>query len=142
MKKQLLTLGILGMLMSFNGNLSAQESVAKRVTNEDGSTSLVVFKPNHKLSSAVAATIFKEVLNLSSDQEFRHLKTENDFTGKFTDEKYQLYYKNIKVEGGIYNLHYKAGNLVSMNGEIYGDNTTLTQPQISAAEAFEIAVNK
>ena len=141
MKKQLLTLGILGMLMSFNGNLSAQESVAKRVTNEDGSTSLVVFKPNHKLSSAAAATIFKEVLNLSSDQEFRHLKTENDFTGKFTDEKYQLYYKNIKVEGGIYNLHYKAGNLVSMNGEIYGDNTTLTQPQISAAEAFEIAVN-
>ena len=122
MKKQLLTLGILGMLLSFGQNVSAQDYIEKKITNPDGQVNLVVFKANSGLNAASANNLFKDVLKLTSNEELKLIKTEKDFTGKFTDEKYQLFYKNIKVEGGVYNLHYKNGNLVSMNGEIYQDN--------------------
>lgn len=140
MKKQLLTLGILGLLTGFTQNISAQQFIEKQITNPNGNVSFVVFKANSGLNSASASSLFKDVLKLNSNQDLRLIKKETDFTGKFSDEKYQLFFKNIKVEGAVYNLHYRNGSLMSMNGEIYGGDALPTRPEISSSDAFNRAV--
>lgn len=140
MKKQLFTFGILGMVLGFAGSISAQEFVEKKITSENGGVSLVVFKANSGMNAGSAQNLFRDILKLNSDQRLTLFKTATDFTGKFVDEKYQLYLKNIKVDGGIYNLHYENGNLSSMNGQVFYDETTPSAPEISAAAAFDAAV--
>ena len=79
-------------------------------------------------------------MNLQPTEELRLIKSEKDFTGKFTDDRYQLYQNNIKVEGGVYILHYQGGKLISMNGEIFRDGKASSNPGISADAAFLSAV--
>jgi len=140
MKKQLLSLGIVAILAGFSTNVLAQDYVEKKITDNNGNVSLVVFKSNSSFTSSPASNIFKDVLHLSSNDEMKLVKSETDFTGKFVDEKYQLFHKNIKVEGGVYQLHYKDGKLSSMNGEVFLNDDTNSKPSISAASAFDIAV--
>ena len=140
MKKQLLTLGILGILLSFTETVSAQEFVKQKITNDNGGISLVVFKDNSNLNAASVKSIFQDILKLSPTEELRLVKSEKDFTGKFTDEKYQMYQNNLKVEGAVYNLHFQNGKLSSMNGEIFQDNRASVQPGISSEMAFQQAV--
>jgi len=140
MKKQLLSLGIVAIIAGFSTNAFAQDYVEKKITDTNGNVSLVIFKNNSTLTSSSTANIFKEILNLSSNDELKLVKSETDFTGKFVDEKYQLFHKNIKVEAGVYNLHYKNGKLSSMNGEIFRNENTASNPSVSASSAFDIAV--
>lgn len=138
MKKQLLTLSILGMLVSFTDSVSAQQLVKQKITNENGGISLIVFNENSSLNEGSANGIFKDILQLKPTEELRLFKS--DTSGKFTDVKYQLYQNNIKVEGGVYILHYQNGKLISMNGEIFQDEKTIAAPGISAGSAFQKAV--
>ncbi len=142
MKKQLFCIGILGLLSGISNSVFAQQYVEKKIQRDNGSISLVTFKENSGVASLPAKQIFNEVLHLAPDFEFKISKSSLDFSGKFTDEKYQLYYKGIPVEGGVYNLHYKQGKLVSMNGEIFDNASEFTTPKISSTEAFNAAVNK
>lgn len=140
MKKQLLTLSILGILISFTDSVSAQQVVKQKIINENGGISLVIFDETSSLNEGSVSGIFKDILHLKPSEELRLLKSEKDSTGKFTDVKYQLYQNNIKVEGGIYILHYQNGKLISMNGEIFQDDRTITIPGISAASALQKAI--
>lgn len=140
MKKQLLTLSILGMLVNFTDSVSAQQLVKQKITNENGGISMVVFDESSSLNEGSVAEIFKDILQLKPSEELRLLKSERDHTGKFTDVRYQLYQNNIKVEGGVYILHYQNGKLISMNGEIFQDDRSVNNPSISANVAFQKAV--
>lgn len=140
MKKQLLTLGLLGILTNFSALAHAQDFVQKKITNENGGISLVVFKENSGLNNEKANNLFKDILKLKPNEELRLVKTELDSSSKMSDEKYQLYTNNIKVEGGVYYLHYKNGKLISMNGEIFQDKNSVLRPEISAVTAFNSAV--
>ena len=140
MKKKLLTLGIVGLLAGFSGTVSAQDSVEKKITDDNGNISLVVFKKTSNYNASSANQLFKDLLKLSSNDELKLVKSEMDFSGKFLDEKYQLLHKGIKVEGGVYNLHYQNQSLRSMNGEIFQDDTAESSPRISSSNAFNIAV--
>lgn len=140
MKKQLLKLSLFGILMGFSGTIAAQDFVDKKITNENGSISLVVFKANSGMDNASAADIFNQILKLKPKEELRLLKSETDFTGNFVDKKYQFFLNNIKVDGALYNIHYKNGKLSSMNGEIFRVDSTPTRAEISATTAFNEAV--
>lgn len=139
MKKILLSTGFLGFALCFNA-VGAQNFVQKKISNENGGISLVIFKENSGLTSASTKTLFTDVLKLQPTEELRLLKSEKDFTGKFTDDRYQLYQNNIKVEGGVYILHYQNGKLISMNGELFQDGKASSIPGISAGVAFLSAV--
>ena len=76
--------------------VSAQDFVEKKISNENGGISLVVFKENSGLTSASTKTLFQDILKLRPTEELRLIKSEKDFTGKFTDDRYQLYQNNIK----------------------------------------------
>jgi len=140
MKKQLLALSLVGILAGFAETASAQEFIQKKITDNNGNVNLVVFKENSNIEAASVSTLFKDLLKLSANDELRLVKSEKDFTAKFVDEKYQLYHQGIKVEGGVYHLHYQNGILKSMNGEVFLDNSVNTKANISSSTAFNIAV--
>lgn len=139
MKKELLRIGILCGLAGFGFSANAQEYIDKKITEKNGNISLVTFKSNANLKSASKADLFKDILKLPAGAELKLTKSEKDATGNFLDEKYQLYYQNVKVEFGIYNLHYKNENLTSMNGEIFSNSNANTSPKISAQSALDKA---
>lgn len=139
MRKQLLAVSILGMLLGFSATAYGQDFIERKITDENGKISMIIFKDQAAFSPASSGKLFQDLLKLSPNQDFKLLKTESDQTLGFTDEKYQLFVNGLKVEGGVYNLHYKNGKLKSMNGEVFHGDASKT-PRISAADAFLKAV--
>lgn len=140
MKRELLRIGILCGLAGFGFSANAQEYVEKKITEKNGNISLVTFKSNANLKSASKVDLFKDILKLPPGTELKLTKSEKDATGKFVDEKYQLFHNNVKVESGIYNLHYRNENLISMNGEIFNTSLISTSAKISSQSALDKAV--
>ena len=140
MKKQLLCLGMLGLFLASTNHFSAQNYIDKKVNGDYGNLSLVTFKNNSSLTSASANTLFADILKLQPNVELR--LSEKLADGKFSDEKYKMFYQNIPVEFGGYNLHYKEGKLTSMNGELFPTENTETVPNIGSAEAFQTALRR
>lgn len=138
MKKQLLCIGILGLLLGTTNDLVAQSYINKKIKDNNGNLSLITFNHNSNLTSSSANSLFTDVLKLAPKVELR-LK-QNLADGKFSDEKYQMYFNNIPVEFGGCNLHYKEGKLTSMNGEVFSTENARTNPQLSASDAFQKAL--
>lgn len=139
MRKNLFLLGLIG-FTSIGNSLSAQEYINKKVTDNRGSVNFVTFKENSSLSSLSIPNLFKEVLNLSPNTELRKSKVVDANVKNLSTEKYQMYYHNIKVEFGTYNLHYKNGKLTSMNGEVFDTKNTDISPKISSKIALQNAI--
>lgn len=142
MKKQLLSLGLLALMIGVTVQVNAQSYVDKKTTDENGKISLVTFKNSSGINSSSINSVFQEILKLSSSDELKLAKSELDFSGKFIDEKYQQYFKGIPVHGGVYNVHYKGDKVSSINGEIFQDFNAVATPSISASQAFNNAVAK
>ena len=138
MKKQLLCIGILGLLLGSTSDFCAQNYIDKKIKDDQGNINMVTFNQNSNLSSSSANSILAEVLKLSPNVELR--LSQNLADGKFSDEKYKMFFNGIPVEFGGYNLHYKDGKLTSMNGEIFPTENAKTNPQISSADAFQKAL--
>ncbi|WDF46663.1 M4 family metallopeptidase [Chryseobacterium sp. KACC 21268] len=138
MKKQLLCIGILGLLLGSTNDFSAQSYINKKIKDEKGNLSLITFNQNSNLTSSSANSIFAEVLKLAPNVELR--LSQNLADGKFSDEKYKMFLNNIPVEFGGYNLHYKDGKLTSMNGEIFSTENTKTTPRLTSLDAFQKAI--
>ncbi|WP_300672731.1 M4 family metallopeptidase [Soonwooa sp.] len=138
MRKNLLSLGFIGVLF-LSGNLTAQNQISNKVLHENGTPSLISFAPSNNLSSLSSQNIFQEYLGLSPKTEMKLIKSEVDNTGKFKNEKYQMYFEGIPVEYGVYNLHYKNAMLTAMNGEIFKTDAVQNQASITAEQAFSKA---
>lgn len=68
-------------------------------------------------SNADAA--FKKNLEMKADDELRLIKSEKDQLD-FTHDKYQQYYKKVKVEGAVYSVHSRNNIIESYSGEYKG----------------------
>ncbi|WDF48444.1 M4 family metallopeptidase [Chryseobacterium sp. KACC 21268] len=140
MKKEILRIGLICGMLGVSISVSSQEYVDRKTVEKNGSVSLVTFKKNTGLASKSKAELFKEILQLPAEAELRLSKSEKNSSGNFLDEKYQLYHKNVIVEFGIYNLHYKNDDLTSMNGEIFTTANASVIPQISSQVALDKAI--
>ncbi|MGX9986077.1 M4 family metallopeptidase [Soonwooa purpurea] len=138
MRKNLLSLGFIGVLF-LSANLNAQNNISEKILHDNGTPSLISFSSGNGLSSVTAQNLFQQYLNLSSKTSMKLTSTEVDKSGKFKDEKYQMYFDNIPVEFGSYNLHYKNGELTSMNGEIFKTDDAQTKISITEEQAFNKA---
>ncbi|OGS71616.1 MAG: peptidase M4 [Flavobacteria bacterium RIFCSPLOWO2_12_FULL_35_11] len=84
--------------------------------------------------------LFKEQLNLKSEDNLVFAKSEEDKLG-FTHEKYQHYYKGVKVDFATPILHIKNGEIKSMSGEFYQIEDLNTTPILSENIAFQKATS-
>ncbi len=135
MRKNLLSIGFIGILF-LSTNTNAQSNISNKILHENGTPSLISFTSGNNLSSLQTQNLFQQYLNLSSKTSMKLTKTEVDKSGKFKDERFQMYFDGYPVEFGSYNLHYKNGELTSMNGEIFDTNNAQTEISISQEQAF------
>ncbi|RIY07063.1 M4 family metallopeptidase, partial [Hymenobacter rubripertinctus] len=114
--------------------------VQSKDLNDNGTPFMVQFRAEgnaYKLSEA--GTLLRDQLQLSADDQMVQTKTEADQLG-FVHEKYQQYYKGIKVEHATYSVHARQGAVQSISGQfekVRGLNTT---PSLDAAAALQRAM--
>jgi bacillolysin len=120
----------------------AQEATraAQKFLAEDGTPALVQFRPEspaYTLSQARQALI--EQLQLKSDDQMQQARTETDNLG-FVHEKYNQFYKGIKVEHAAYTLHAKQGKVESMSGQVERISGLSVTPSVDAGAALQRAL--
>ena len=107
--------------------------------NDNGTPYMVQFRAGNNLSLNNSQAILREQLQLTADDQMVQAKAEADQLG-FMHEKYQQYYKGIKVEHATYSVHARQGNVQSISGQfekVRGINTT---PSLDAKAALERAL--
>jgi bacillolysin len=89
-----------------------------------------------------ANRVVKELLNLSTHEDLKLIKSEIDNYG-FKHERYQLQYKGINVENGLILIHYERdGKLQMANGGRPISQEVDVSPKVSEGEAIEKAKQK
>ncbi len=87
------------------------------------------------------ASFIRSVLKVPADVDYQLQRVENDpVIGQL--ERYQQYYKGIKVEHGRYFLHLNGQNIVSLNGTYIDVENVNLKPTISEQEALKKALEK
>ena len=141
-KKLLLNSALIVGLTLSTFHASAQDSdkdVKKRVNDEKGKPTLIIFKENSGYKASDNRKLFKEQLKLNDRSKFKKLKSERDNAG-FKHDKFQQFYKDIKVEFATYTIHSEGEDLQSMSGEYYNIQGVDVTPKISSDVAFRKAV--
>ncbi len=134
--KKLTSLVWVGLALLWANNTQAQ--IQKLVREDNGKVKQVVFD---ETQSKTSSQLIYEFLEPSSDEEFVLLKSTEDVLG-FTHEKYQQYYKGVKVEYGTYTIHRQAGNAKSMNGEYTMIDDFDVTPALRPSQALTSAINQ
>lgn len=114
---------------------------AGKTLNENGTPYLVEFNAQTKAYSlSQADQALKEQLQLRADDQMLRTKTETDQLG-FVHEKYNQYYKGVKVEHASYTVHARQDKVASISGQferIEGLNTT---PSLNSQSALGKALS-
>jgi Zn-dependent metalloprotease len=100
----------------------------------------IKFDSSQQKSISNAKQIIKQSFKLSSNNNLIKTKSESDQIG-FTHEKYQQYYKGIKVEFATFNVHAKNSTIESMNGEFFDTSNIKVNPKLSEERGFQSALN-
>lgn len=100
-----------------------------------------LFQLQKNMGKDQVQNIFKKYFEMLPADELRKIKSETDNIG-FVHEKFQQYFKGVKVEGATYTAHSKAGILQSLSGNFVGISQLEVKPAISAAIAFARALAK
>ncbi|TGE27572.1 M4 family metallopeptidase [Hymenobacter metallicola] len=117
-----------------------KSAVLQKVLSERGTPELVAFRvdaPAYTLNDARKA--FTEQLGLRSNDQMLRSKTEIDPLG-YAHERYEQYYKGVKVEHASYTLHAKQGAVQSMSGSFEQIGELNVTPSLSASAALQAAL--
>ncbi|MFD0977174.1 M4 family metallopeptidase [Salinimicrobium gaetbulicola] len=143
MKKKLLFKSVLiaGLsLFTFQANAQdSEKDVKKRITDENGKPTLIVFKENSSFNASDYRKLFKEQLQAGDRVNFSKVKSERDNAG-YKHDKYQMFYDGVKVEFATYTIHSEGERLQSMSGEYYDLEEVDVTPKLSGSVAFRMAV--
>jgi len=126
-------------LMLFITSAGFAQKVANRQYNNSGTPVFVQMDRNESVSMNKAQDLFKSELNMKSGDELRLVSEFNDELG-YKHQKFQQFYKGIKVENGLYNVHAKEGKIEVLNGDFLSINDMPTLPGLTEKEALQIAL--
>ncbi|NLP57054.1 M4 family metallopeptidase [Lutibacter sp. B1] len=120
----------------FIGQINAQKKEPKLNAKPNSLKKKIdkVYKTNQK------DLLFKEQLNLKSEDNIVFTKSKKDKLG-FTHEKHQQFYNNVKVDFATPIVHSKNGEIKSISGEFYQIENLNTKPSLSEATAFQKAIS-
>ncbi|GGF00961.1 M4 family metallopeptidase [Hymenobacter cavernae] len=132
---------LLGGLAHFSTHAQDLSRVQQKVVAEDGSPAFVHFKPGSKAYGQSEATkALTDQLQLTKDDQVLQTKAEADQLG-FVHQKFEQYYRGIKVEHSAYTVHARRGAIESISGhfaKVRGLNVT---PSLSAQAALQRALD-
>jgi Zn-dependent metalloprotease/chitodextrinase len=121
-------------------NLQAQE-VEKLYVGQNGTPSFIKFSKNKAAANLTnAQAVLKTYVFTQPNDEVKQIKVSKDKLN-ITHEKYQQYFKGIKVEYGVYTVNKRDNKIQSMNGEyVFIDNNFRTSPMLSENAARQKAL--
>lgn len=97
-------------------------------------------KEDGKSTRSQSQAIFNKHFNTGADDELVSIGVETDNLG-FVHEKFQQFYKKIKVEGAVYSVHSKNNLIQSLSGEFKGISSLNVTPSLAAAQALDKALS-
>lgn len=85
--------------------------------------------------------VLHEYLPIGKQDEMREIQVRKGMLGN-THQKYQQYYKDIKVEYGVYQIHAnQQGSVTSMSGKYYQMPSIDTSPTLTEEDALQAALS-
>ncbi|RZK27574.1 MAG: hypothetical protein EOO63_13120 [Hymenobacter sp.] len=112
--------------------------VQRKVLGSDGQPTLVEFSATGRatLSATNAAQVLRQQLPVGSQDELRAARFSADQLG-FTHQRFQQYFKGVKVEHASYSVHARQNQVQSLSGDFEAINSQLSvQPTLGAKEAL------
>ncbi|APD05971.1 neutral protease [Flavobacteriaceae bacterium UJ101] len=116
--------------------LGAQEKVETEVKPINPNFIKVSGK-NYTISQS--QNLLKESFKAQPQDEFRSFKTTRDELG-YSHEKFQQYYKGVKVEFSTYTVHSRKGQIEKANGDFKLVQNFNVKPKLTNEEAFKKAI--
>ena len=132
--------GLVILGVTFAQSQEKDQVIKQKVEGSNGRPSMIIFNESANYSPGQSKQIFKQHLKLSQQDDYKKIKSENDRVG-YVHEKYQQYYKNIKVEFGTYTVHSKKGKVESISGEFYEPGTVNLNPRLTKAQGLQAAMS-
>ena len=86
-----------------------------------------------------ADKVFKRNFEMQADDELRFERSEKDQIN-FIHDRFQQYYKKVKVEGAFYSAHSRNGVIESYSGEFKGIKNFDVTPSITAYQGLQAAI--
>ncbi|MFC2152330.1 M4 family metallopeptidase [Bacteroidota bacterium] len=115
------------------------QQVEKQTLDRNGYPTFVKFDTKVKaVSNTETKAVLSSLFNMTKNDEYKTIRSEKDQIG-YTHERFQQYYKGIKVEHGVYIVHSREGVIESLSGEYKLIKEINISPSISAEEAIEKA---
>ncbi|PLX16843.1 MAG: hypothetical protein C0597_07645, partial [Marinilabiliales bacterium] len=119
---------------------SFAQKIEKQTLDRNGHPSFVKFDTKDKsFSKTQTNAVFSSIFSMTKNDEYKSLRSEKDQIG-YTHERFQQYYKGIKVEHGIYIVHSREDAIESLSGEFKKIKDISIVPSISEKEAIDKAV--
>ena len=120
----------------------AQEGLVKmKQLGADGQPTFIAFTAEGKasLSATNGSQILRQQLKPSGDEQFRAVRFETDQLG-MSHQRFEQYYKGVKVEHASYTVHSKSNQVESINGDYEPVSSLSVQPSLSADAALQRAL--
>ncbi|QIL76264.1 M4 family metallopeptidase [Hymenobacter sp. HDW8] len=139
-KYSVATLLLLGGISSAYAQGQDLTRVKHKEVGEKGMPTLIQFRlegKSYQMSEARKA--LAEQLELTADDQFQSAKIEADPEG-FVHEKFNQYYKGIKVEHAEYTVHARQGTVETMTGNFERVQNVKTAPTINENAALQRAL--
>ena len=115
------------------------ESKIIRIDEHNKGIKYIQLKPDYFNDAKDQQTWLNKSLKFTKNHQVKILHKETDKKG-FIHSKYQIYFKNIPIEGGVYTVHSINGRIHSANGEyIQGQDISVTSV-LKEQDAFDKAV--
>jgi len=115
------------------------QQIEKQKLDRNGYPTFVKFDTKVKaFSKAETQDVLSNIFGMTKNDEYKSLRTEKDQIG-YTHERFQQYYKGIKVENGVYIVHSREGAIESLSGEYKVIKEINITPSISNNVAIEKA---
>ncbi len=129
------------LILFLGGSLHTNaQKIKKKVDNVRGNPVMIVFRESGSYKLDNPRKVFQEQLKISNDDTFSKIRSQSDKLG-YVHERYQQYYRNLKVEFGTYTLHAKGNKVESMSGEFYNIQNVDIVPGLSKKQAFQKAID-
>lgn len=134
------TLVILSVCITYFATAQEESLVQLKVKDKDSIPTFIKFKKKEKrFNKGQEKAVFKKYLKLTGNDELKKVHSKKDNLG-FTHEKYQQYYKGIKVEFARYNVHSREGKIDLINGHFRRIGNIKIIPEISEEIALQKAL--
>jgi Zn-dependent metalloprotease len=109
-----------------------------RLNEKNKTIQYIQLKDDVEFSEKSQSNWLKKALKLTASHELKEVSKSTD-KKKFTHVKYQIYYKNLPIEGAFYSIHSKNGKATSASGSYILGQELNVSANITEEEAFTSA---